>query len=85
VGMLLGRPRPLAGLAARAALARSEPDRVHDELAPPVSQYVPPGSSHAPATSAEDLERLVLLASLHETKALSDDEFAVAKARLLGL
>jgi hypothetical protein len=40
------------------------------------TQYAPP-----PATSADQLEHL---AQLHTSGALSDDEFAAAKAKVLG-
>lgn len=57
-----------------------------DESAYPADQPVPPAPppptpSAAPSGSISQLQSL---ASLHEQGALSDDEFAAAKARVLG-
>lgn len=52
----------------------------------PAPQYVPdhpaPATPTAGATTAEQLDRL---ASLHQSGALSDEEFTAAKSKLLGL
>jgi Short C-terminal domain len=44
-----------------------------------------PAYTPATAAPADDLARLKELAQLHDTGVLSDDEFAAAKAKLLGL
>jgi hypothetical protein len=67
----------LAGAVAGGAIAhhratrRQQEDDYQDQ-----TQYAPP-----PATSADELEHL---AQLHSSGALSDDEFAAAKAKVLG-
>jgi Short C-terminal domain len=48
-----------------------------------VPQYAPVDT--APVEANDPIARLKDLAALHESGALSDDEFAAAKARLLGL
>lgn len=50
-----------------------------NQVAPPANTFGP-GSGPAPS-AAQELERL---AALHQQGALSDEEFAAAKARILG-
>jgi hypothetical protein len=47
--------------------------------APPQQAYVPP-----PAPEADPIERLKELGQLHESGVLTDQEFAEAKAKILG-
>ena len=89
------RRRPVARLAVGAATAgvaynagkrraNQAPDAAGtttDEAAPP-SNYVPsPPAASAPPDTAAQLEKL---AGLHASGALTDDEFAAAKAGVLG-
>jgi hypothetical protein len=98
MGLMFRRRRPIARLAVGAATAgvaykagqrRVEQDAYNQQAeaayqataeAPP--QYVPP--TPAPAAT-DDVDQLSKLASLHDSGALSDEEFAAAKASLLGL
>jgi hypothetical protein len=50
-----------------------------------VPQYAPADAPPADAVADDPIARLKDLAALHESGDLSDDEFAAAKARLLGL
>jgi len=93
------RPRrPLMRVAAGAATAtvaykagqrRTQRNQYNDQAqaayeqtqaAPP--QAAPAPAASAPADSTAELERL---AKLHESGALTDEEFAAAKSQLLGL
>ncbi len=52
---------------------------------PPQQQYAPPPEPAAPAAPAVDpIEQLTKLAELHEKGILTDAEFAVQKAKILG-
>ena len=58
-------------------------DQGYDEPAPPPPAPPPPAPAPAPADdAASEIERL---ASLHDSGTLSDDEFAAAKAKILGI
>lgn len=100
MGLMFRRRRPIARLAVGAATAgvayhagrrRAEQDQYNDEAsaayaatqepAPPPAQYVAP----APASTGGEVDELSRLAQMHDSGALSDDEFAAAKAQLLGL
>lgn len=99
MGLMFRRRRPIArvamgaataGVAYRAGQRRAEQQQYDDQAAtayqatqaPPPPQYVPP----APAPPADDaVDQLSRLAALHESGALDDQEFAAAKASLLGL
>jgi hypothetical protein len=50
-----------------------------------VPQYAPANAPPAVAVAGDPIARLKDLAALHESGDLNDDEFAAAKARLLGL
>ena len=101
MGLMMRRRRPLARMAVGAATAgvayhagkkRSEQDQYNQQAsdaydatnqqqAPP-PQYVPP----PPAPSGgSDVDQLSKLAELHDSGALSDEEFAAAKSKLLGI
>jgi hypothetical protein len=98
MGLMLRRRRPLARLAVGAATAgvayhagkrRGQQDEDNEEATaayaasqdqPPPPQYVAP----APATTGGEVDELSRLAQMHDSGALSDDEFAAAKAQLLG-
>jgi hypothetical protein len=100
VGLFLRPRRPLLRLAAGAATAtvaykagqrRAEQDAHNEQAqaayaatqaqAPPPAYAAPPP---APAPETDTIAELERLARLHESGALSDEEFAAAKARVLG-
>jgi hypothetical protein len=91
MGLFMRRRRPLMRLATGAAVAgtayhvgkeRAEQDHVNDDAEAAYAATQGPPSAVAPATgTTAELERL---ASLHQSGALSDDEFAAAKAKVLG-
>lgn len=98
MGLMFRPRRPLMRMAAGAATAtvaykagqrRTEQNQYNEQAqaaytqtqaAPP--QAAPAAPAPAPADSTAELERL---AKLHESGALSDEEFAAAKSKLLGL
>jgi hypothetical protein len=51
---------------------------------PPQQQYAPPPQQAAPAAGPSMTDQLQQIAALHQQGALTDDEFAAAKAKLLG-
>jgi hypothetical protein len=98
VGLFLRPRRPLMRLAAGAATAtvayragqrRAEQDTYNEQVqaayaatqAPPPAYAAPP----APAPETDTIAELERLARLHESGALSEEEFAAAKARVLGV
>ena len=52
---------------------------------PPQQQYAPPPPAPAPDADDSDVAKLQQLAQLHSQGVLSDDEFAAAKAKVLGI
>ncbi len=92
MGLLMRRRRPVMRMAGAAALGtvayqsgkRHEQSQANEQ-APP-QQYAEPAPAPAPAAPAGDTTaELERLASLHTSGALTDDEFAAAKAKLLGI
>jgi hypothetical protein len=96
MGLMFRRRRPVARLAVGAATAgvayhagkrRAQQDEYDQEATatsqdqPPPPQYVAP----PPASTGGEVDELGRLAQMHESGALSDDEFAAAKAQLLGM
>jgi Short C-terminal domain len=61
---------------------QAPPDQQYQQQAPPQYQQAPPAPA-APQTSSM-IDQLNQLADLHQKGVLSDDEFAAAKAKLLG-
>jgi Short C-terminal domain len=57
------------------------------EAAPPPPAYQPPPPAPAPAAPPADptVEKISQLAELHASGALTDEEFAAAKAQALGI
>jgi hypothetical protein len=47
-------------------------------------QYAPPAPSQSPAPQDDMIHKIQELSSLHESGVLTDEEFAAAKAKLLG-
>jgi multidrug resistance efflux pump len=99
MGLMFRPRRPLMRLAAGAATAtvaykagqrRTEQNQYNEQAqaayaqtqAAPPPPAAPAAPAPAPADSTAELERL---AKLHESGALSDEEFAAAKSKLLGL
>src|SRR4051794_5657771 len=89
MGLMFRRRRPVARLAAGAAtagIAYKAGKRHAQEEAPPddgaESAAPAPPPAAAPSSEMGDLNRLV---ELHSSGGLSDEEFAAAKAKLLGL
>jgi hypothetical protein len=88
----------VAGVAYHAGKGHEQQQQVNDQAqaayastmeAPQQPQYAPPppapapvAPAPAPAAGTADLDRLV---ELHNSGALSDEEFSAAKAKLLGL
>lgn len=93
MGLFMRRRRPVMRLAAGAATAgiaynagkRHAENEAAEDAAPAPA---PPAPAPAPATAASsdsaaaELERL---AQLHQSGALTDEEFAAAKAKVLGV
>jgi hypothetical protein len=93
MGLMFRRRRPIARLAVGAATAgvayhagkrRAQQDEYDQDATsqdqPPPPQYVAP----PPASTGGEVDELGRLAQMHDSGALSDDEFAAAKAQLLG-
>ncbi len=98
MGLVFRRRRPVARLAVSAATIgvaywaekrQAEPDRHdreaavsyaagHDPASPP--QYVAP----PPASTGGEVDELSRLVHMHDSGALTDEEFTAAKAQLLG-
>jgi hypothetical protein len=68
--------------AARGQASQEQPaeEPAYDE--PPPPPPAPPPPAPAEVDAASEIERL---ASLHDSGALSDDEFAAAKSKILGI
>jgi membrane protease subunit (stomatin/prohibitin family) len=89
MGLMFRPRRPLMRVAAGATTAtvaykagqrRNQQNQPTDQAQAP--QAAPAAAAPAPADSTAELERL---AKLHESGALTDEEFAAAKSKLLGL
>lgn len=96
MGLMFRRRRPLARLAVGAATAgvayhagrRAEQDQYNEQAteayattqAPPPQYVAPP-----PASTGGEIDELSRLAQMHDSGALTDDEFTAAKAQLLGI
>jgi hypothetical protein len=52
---------------------------------PPQQAYAAPAPAPAPASAGPDLDKLKELGELHAQGILSDEEFAAAKAKILGI
>jgi hypothetical protein len=98
MGLMFRRRRPIARLAVGAATAgvayhagrrRAEQNQYNEQAAeayattqaPPPPQYVAP----PPASTGGEVDELSRLAQMHDSGALTDGEFAAAKAQLLGI
>jgi len=90
MGLMFRRRRPLMRMATGAAVAgtayhmgkqHEQRQDMEDQAQAPAPQYAPPTPPAAPGGTA-DLEQLV---QYHNQGVLTDEEFAAAKAKLLGL
>jgi Short C-terminal domain len=95
MGMMFRPRRPLMRVAAGAATAtvaykagqrRTQQNQVNDQAqAAYANTQAPPPAAPAPAQPADSTAELERLAKLHESGALSDEEFSAAKSKLLGI
>ncbi len=56
----------------------------YQQAAPPQQEYAPPPAQYAPPPP-DPLDEVEHLAQLHSSGALTDEEFAAAKAKALGI
>jgi hypothetical protein len=69
-------------------VARRQAARYDQQYAPEPQQYAPEPQQYAPPAPAEEDDataQLQKLAALHTQGVLTDEEFAAAKAKILGL
>jgi hypothetical protein len=96
MGLMFRRRRPVMRMAGAAALGtvayqsgkrHEQQAQVNDQAqAAYTATQAPPAPAPAPAAPGGDTTaELERLASLHSAGALSDEEFAAAKAKLLGI
>jgi uncharacterized membrane protein YebE (DUF533 family) len=95
MGLLMRRRRPVMRMAGAAALGTVayQSGKRHEaaqgsEEAPPPQQYAEPAPAPAaapPAPAGDTTAELERLSQLHQSGALTDDEFSAAKAKLLGI
>ena len=91
MGLMFRPRRPLMRVAAGATTAtvaykagqrRNQSGQADEQAQTPPAAPAAPAPAAAPADSTAELERL---AKLHESGALTDEEFAAAKSKVLGL
>jgi multidrug resistance efflux pump len=84
MGLFMRRRRPVMRVAAGAATAgvAYKAGKRHAEGEATEAQQ--PAAAPAPAPAADSTAELERLAQLHQSGALSDEEFAAAKAKVLG-
>jgi Short C-terminal domain len=85
MGLFLRPRRPLMRLAAGAATAGIEAFEATQAPSPQPAYAPPPAPAPAAAPPPDSIAELERLARLHESGALTDEEFTAAKARALGL
>ena len=92
--MRLAAGAATAGIADKAGQRRAEQDAYNQQQAaeayeatqaPPRPPAYAPGPARATAPPPDSIAELERLARLHESGALTDEEFTAAKARALGL
>ena len=82
--VVAGTATAVSGRVARRQAARyGEYDQQPQQYAPEPQQYAPPAP--APAEEDDATAQLQKLAALHTQGVLTDEEFAAAKAKILGL
>lgn len=84
--VVAGTATAVSGRVAHRQASRYEQQAAPQQAAPQQvqPQYAPPQAAPAPEADP-DVARLQDLARLHEQGVLSDEEFAAAKARVLGI
>jgi uncharacterized membrane protein YebE (DUF533 family) len=90
MGLMFRRRRPLMRLAAGAAVgtAAYQAGKRHqsqDQVSEPAPAGAPPAPVAASPPANDTTSEIERLASLHMSGALTDAEFAAAKAQLLGI
>lgn len=94
MGLLMRRRRPVMRVAGAAALGtvayqsgkrHEQQAEVNDQAQAAYAATQAPAAAAAPAAAGDTTAELERLASLHQSGALTDDEFAAAKAKLLGI
>jgi putative oligomerization/nucleic acid binding protein len=94
VGLFFRPRRPLLRLAAgattatvayRAGQRRAEQDVYNEQAQAAYQATQAPPPAYAAAPETDTIAELERLSRLHESGALSDEEFAAAKARVLGV
>jgi hypothetical protein len=86
MGLFMRRRRPAMRLAAGAATAgvAYNAGKRHAEGEEGAEQPAAPAAAAPAAPAADATEELTRLAELHKSGALTDEEFAAAKAKVLG-
>jgi hypothetical protein len=79
--VVAGTATAVSGRVARRQAARYGEYEPQQQYAPEPQQYAPP----APAEEDDSTAQLQKLAALHTQGVLTDEEFAAAKAKILGL
>ena len=89
MGLMFRPRRPLMRVAAGAATAtvayKAGQRRTQQNQGNAQTQAPPTAPAPAPAAPTDSTAELERLAKLHESGALTDEEFAAAKSKLLGL
>ena len=85
--VVAGTATAVSGRVARRQAARYGEQYGEPQYAPEPQQYAPEPQQYAPEPPAEedDTAQLQKLAALHTQGVLTDEEFAAAKAKILGL
>ena len=85
--VVAGTATAVSGRVARRQAARYGEQYGEPQYAPEPQQYAPEPQQYAPEEPAEDdaTAQLQKLAALHTQGVLTDEEFAAAKAKILGL
>jgi len=78
--VITGTATAVSGNVQRRQMGKAQAQQAQAQQAPP-----PPAAAPAPEAASDDLSaQLLKLADLHSAGVLSDEEFAAAKAKLLG-
>ena len=85
--VVAGTATAVSGRVARRQAARYDQQDAQQYAQEPQQQYAPEPQQYAPEPPAEDDDtaQLQKLAALHTQGVLTDEEFAAAKAKILGL
>ena len=84
--VVAGTATAVSGRVARRQAAKYDAQAPQQAEQPPPQQYAAPAPPPPPAPAEDDsMARLTELAQLHTQGVLSDEEFAAAKAKILGI